>query len=51
MRRKKIKEELTAYEILELYKKSIRKNPVRRLRIPFRYDKNNPRESSMFLLH
>ena len=49
-RKKKISQELTVNEILELYRKSIRKGPGRRYRIPFRYDKDDPRKSNMFCL-
>ena len=46
----KIKEVLTAYEILELHKKQFRKSSSLRYRIPLRFDKDYTPKSSMFLL-
>ena len=47
MRKRKILEDLTANEILELYRKSIRKSFTREYRIPCRLDKDNYRKSFM----
>ena len=47
----KIKETLTANEILELHRKTIRKGPGRGHRVYYRYNKDNPRKCNMFLLH
>jgi len=46
MRRKiKIAQDLTADEILELYRKAFRKGPGRRHRVYFRFDRNDPKKS------
>tara|TARA_B100000214_G_scaffold357997_1_gene318132 strand:+ start:86 stop:316 length:231 start_codon:yes stop_codon:yes gene_type:complete len=49
--RRKLKDELNAYEILKLYSREFSKSPGRGYRIPFRFNKDNPRESNLFCVH
>ena len=43
--------ELTANELFELHKKQFFKSPRSRYRIPFRFNKNDPRKSTLFRLY
>ena len=46
-KKKKVSQEISSHEILELHRKTIRKSVSSGHRVYFRYDKDNPRKSNM----
>ena len=51
MWRRKLKEELKANDVLKLHTISFQKSPVCRYGIPYRFNRDNPKESNLFCVH